>query len=508
DAANAARHMLEVDPNNDLARLLIAAEELKQGDFTSVVKGLEGQGADNFAAITGSILHAWGLVGQGKLDEALQSLDPVAANGLDDFLVFHRALMADVAGDHEKALEFVKKAHEVDPYVARIVEAYARMLGNAGRFNEAEKVLAGFASEGLTHPLVAAVGEAIAEKRAPGPFADDVQSGAAEMFHGIGVALAREGNDQLALVFLRLGLYLDPQADVIALVLGQFLDGGGQHQAANAIYDAVPAGSPMKPSAVVRVAENLDAMGDRPEALRRLRNIVQANPTDVEALSVLGDLLRTDKQYAAAAESYSKAIDVIPGDKPGDWRFYYVRGIAYERNKEWPKAEADFKKALELRPDQPQVLNYLGYSWVDQGMNLTEALEMIEKAVAAAPNDGYIVDSLGWAFYRLGRYEEAVTTLEQAVMLRPNDPEINDHLGDAYWRVGRKLEARFQYNIASSVDTEGVVKERVAKKLASPNQGPLDEPEPPREAAGKPEASVVKTASGGAASHEAASQSP
>src|SRR5690606_22327135 len=185
------------------------------------------------------------------------------------------------------------------------------------------------------------------------------------------------------------------------------LDGAGQHAAANALYDAIPAGSPMKPTAVVRVAENLDAVGNRAEALRRLTNIVQANPTDLDAISVLGDLQRTDKQYAAAAESYTRAIDAIPGDAPGDWRYYYVRGIAYERNKEWPKAEADFKRALELRPDQPQVLNYLGYSWVDQGMNLNEALEMIEKAVAAAPNDGYIVDSLGWAFYRLGRYEEA-----------------------------------------------------------------------------------------------------
>lgn len=473
DAASAARHMLEVDPGNELARLIIAAEELKQGDFPGVAEELDGLGADSFAAITGSILRAWALVGENKLDDALKSLDPVSANGLDDFLVFHRALMADVAGDRDRAIEFAAKAYEIDPLVARIVEAYSRMLGNAGRFDEAEKVLETYANEGLSHPLVTAVAADIKAKQAPGAFADSVQSGASEMFHGIGVALAREGNRELALVFLRLGLYLDPKADVIALVLGQFLDQAGQHTAANALYDAIPAASPMKPTAVVRVAENLDSMGDRKEALRRLGNIVAANPTDVDAISVLGDLQRTDKQYAAAADSYTKAIDVVPGDAPGDWRYYYVRGIAYERNKDWPKAEADFKRALELRPDQPQVLNYLGYSWVDQGINLNEALEMIEKAVAAAPNDGYIVDSLGWAFYRLGRYDEAVTTLEQAVMLRPNDPEINDHLGDAYWRVGRKLEAKFQYNIASSVDTEGNVKERIARKLAAGN-GPLD----------------------------------
>src|SRR5690606_38307184 len=143
------------------------------------------------------------------------------------------------------------------------------------------------------------------------------------------------------------------------------------------------------------------------------------------------------------------------------------RGIAYERAKEWPKAEADFLRALELNPDQPQVLNYLGYSWIDQDMHLERALEMIEDAVAAQPRDGYIMDSLGWAFYKLGRMEEAVETLERAVSLLPNDPEINDHLGDAYWKIGRKLEARFQWNIARSVDAVGNVAERVAPKLSN-----------------------------------------
>jgi Flp pilus assembly protein TadD len=223
----------------------------------------------------------------------------------------------------------------------------------------------------------------------------------------------------------------------------------------------------MKPMAVVRIAENLDSLGDRDEALRRLGNIVTTNPGDVEALSVLGDMQRSAEKYAEAADTYTKALAAVGGDAPGDWRFYYVRGIAFERNKQWNEAEADFKKALVLNPDQPQVLNYLGYSWVDQGTNLMPALEMIQKAVAASPNDGYIIDSLGWAYFRLGRFDEAVEQLEQAVQMRSTDPEINDHLGDAYWRAGRELEARFQWNIAAAVDDEGAVKERVAKKLAN-----------------------------------------
>ena len=465
-AALTAQRLVELQPDNELARLVIAAEAVKQRRYGAAAEELDKLGAETFAGITGGILRAWAFAGDKDLDGAYALLDEIGRDGLGDFLVFHRALMADVAGDSAKALEFAARAHEVDPFVARIVEAYARMLGNAGRFDEATEVIEKFESEGLTHPLVDAVKSSIEKKQRPGLFASSVQSGAAEMFHGIGVALARDGSVDLAMVFLQLGLYLDPRADVIALVIGQLLDSNGEHDAANAIYDSIAANSPMKATAVVRVAENLDALGDRNEAIRRLGNIVRANPDDLDALSVLGDLQRTDKRYAEAAATYTRALEVDSGDSPGDWRFYYVRGIAYERAKEWPKAEADFLRALQLRPNQPQVLNYLGYSWVDQGINLEPALDMIEKAVAAAPNDGYIIDSLGWAFYRLGRYEEAVEALEHAVQLRPNDPEINDHLGDAYWRAGRKLEARFQWTVASYVDEEGNVKERVLPKLA------------------------------------------
>jgi tetratricopeptide (TPR) repeat protein len=466
ESAQAARRLLEFAPDNDLARLVIATVALKERRYEAAIKELENSKTESFAGITGGILRAWAFAGAGRFDEADATLDSIGEAGLEDFLVFHRALIDDVAGQSTQAMETAKRAWESDPFVARIVEAYARMLGNAGRFDEAADVITKFEAEGLTHPLVDAVKQAIAQKQRPGRFAPNVQSGAAEMFHGVGVALARDGSADVALVFLRLGYYLDPNADVIALVIGQLLDNAGEHEAANAVYEHIASTSPMKSTAVVRVAENLDALGNRDEALRRLGNIVRSNPDDLEALSVLGDLQRTAERYAEAAESYSRALELTPGDPPGDWRFYYVRGIAYERNKQWPRAEADFKKALELRPDQPQVLNYLGYSWVDQGINLEPALDMIEKAVEQAPNDGYIIDSLGWAFYRLGRYDEAVEALEQAVQLRPDDPEINDHLGDAYWRADRRLEARFQWNIAAAVDEEGNVRERAQLKLA------------------------------------------
>ena len=464
-AATTAKHLLELDSTNELAELVVATQALKERRYEAAESQLSAIGQESFTGITASILRAWALVGDNHKADADAMLETLGETGLDDFLLFHRALMAEVAGQTELTLDLAGKAYEAEPYVARVVELYARVLANAGRADEASDIIAEFENQGLSHPIVTLVREQIEAGQRPGIFASNVQVGASEMFHGIGVALSRDGSLDLAIVFLRMGLYLDPDADVISLALGELLDTAGQHQAANHIYDAVPATSAMKPTAVVRIAQNLDALGDRPEALRRLGNIVATQPDDLDAASVYGDMLRYDEQYLEAAEAYTKALAITGGDHPTDWRFYYVRGIAYERAKQWPKAEADFLKALELNPDQPAVLNYLGYSWIDQDMHLTEALEMIQKAVDAQPQDGYIIDSLGWAFYKLGRIDEAVTTLERAVLLRPNDPELNDHLGDAYWTVGRHLEARFQWRIAGAMDEDGHVKERVARKL-------------------------------------------
>lgn len=465
EAATVGKHLLELDRTNQLAELVLAAEALKERRYAAADEMLGAISQDTFTGITAAILRAWALVGQDKADEADALLQKLGETGLEDFLVFHRALLAEASGNRSKALDLAGKAFDNEPFVARIVEVYARMLANDGQFDAADDVIAQFEDQGLSHPVVAEVKKAVEARRKPGVFTASVQIGAAEMFHGIGSALSRDGSKDLALVFLRLGTYLDPKSDVIALAVGQLLDSENQHESANKIYDAVPSNSPMKPMAVVRVAQNLDATGDRAEAIRRLRNIVSTSPDNLDAVSALGDILRYDEQFVEAADAYTKALAITGGESPADWRFYYVRGIAYERAKEWPKAEADFLKALDLNPDQPQVLNYLGYSWIDMDMHLDQALGMIQKAVDALPQDGYIIDSLGWAFYKLGRTDEAVETLERAVMLLPNDPEINDHLGDAYWKAGRKLEARFQWNIAKSVDDVGTVAARVAPKL-------------------------------------------
>jgi Flp pilus assembly protein TadD len=206
-----------------------------------------------------------------------------------------------------------------------------------------------------------------------------------------------------------------------------------------------------------------------------LNRVVEEHPTDEDALSALGNLERAHKKYAQAVKTYTKALDATSADDKSKWPLYYFRGISYERNKEWSLAEADFKEALKLSPEQPLVLNYLGYSWVDQGINLDDAFKMLHEAVEARPTDGYIVDSLGWANYKLGRYDEAVKELERAIDLKPSDPVINDHLGDAYWRVGRKLEAHFQWNHARDLGPEPEDLPKIMEKI---EHGLPDEPEP------------------------------
>ncbi len=216
------------------------------------------------------------------------------------------------------------------------------------------------------------------------------------------------------------------------------------------------------------IAFDYNALDRVDEARAALKRVIRQNPKDKEALNGLGNILRTRKMFAEAADAYTRTVRAI-GAQPQteDWQVFYNRGIAYERTNRWPEAEADFKKALELRPDQPLVLNYLGYSWVDKGINLKEGVALIEKAVTLAPTDGYIVDSLGWAHYKLGEYDVAVDELERAVSLMPSDPTINDHLGDAYWQVGRRLEARFQWNHAKASKPEPADLAKIEAKIAN-----------------------------------------
>jgi tetratricopeptide (TPR) repeat protein len=260
-------------------------------------------------------------------------------------------------------------------------------------------------------------------------------------------------------------LFLRPDHDLAAVSVANLFEEIKRTDAAIRAYQLVPAASPMRESAEIQAGLELESIGRADDAMKRLTEIVAAKPKDVDAWSALGSLQRTAKKYDDAAASYDKAIELVGKPDKSNWTLFYFRGICYERAKQWPKAEADFKEALELYPDQPLVLNYLGYSWVDQGVNLEEAFAMLRRAVDLRPSDGYIVDSLGWAHFKLGHYAEATEELEKAIDLKPADPVVNDHLGDAFWRVNRKIEARFQWNHARDMNPDPEDLPGILKKI-------------------------------------------
>lgn len=465
DAASIAQHLVAIDPQNELARLTLGVVALKQRRYNSAAQEFGRIPNETLVGVTAGVLEGWTQIGNNNLAGANAILSRIGEFGFDEFLVFHRAIMSDVGGDRDNAVRLAREAYEFDPFEPRIAEAYIRILANAGQFEEAQAILDTLDRGGARHPLIEALVEPVAERRRPGLFASSVQAGAAEVLRGLGSAIAGEGSAEMGAIFLQLALYLDPDAAMVAITIADLLSEAGRYEDSNDVYASIAPDSLLYVSALVRQAQNLDLADKRDEAITRLRNIAVRYPDNVEALGALGDILRYDEQWEEASEVYSQIIAQIEGDQPAQWLYFYVRAVAYERSGQWELAEADFLKALELNPGQPYVLNNLGYSWVDQGLHLDEALDMIKRAIATLPRDGYIIDSLGWAYYKLGRIEEAIAQLERALRYLPNDPEINDHLGDAYWMAGRQREAMFQWRIAIDVDERGVVTERARPKL-------------------------------------------
>jgi len=275
------------------------------------------------------------------------------------------------------------------------------------------------------------------------------EDGLAEALFDLASVVNQPETLDLALLYGRFALELRPHLVLAQLLLADVLSAQNKPELSLAVLDQIPPGSPYSWSARLRVAANLEMLDRTDEAIAKLKEMAAEAPTRAGAEMQLGDLLRSKKRFGEAVDAYDEAIQRFAAAGMSErWALFYSRGIALERSGQWKRAEADLLHALELKTDQPLVLNYLGYSWIDRGENLQRGLKMIEKAVELRPEDGYIVDSLGWAHYRLGEYASAVQYLEKAIELVPEDPTINDHLGDAYWQNGRPVEARYQWRRA------------------------------------------------------------
>jgi len=299
------------------------------------------------------------------------------------------------------------------------------------------------------------------------PLINSAKEGAAESFIGIATTLSQQNARETALIFARLGLHLRPNFPAMQILLGNILQMDNQLLSANAIYNAIDRDSPYSWPARLLAAENLDDLDRTRQSIDTLNALANEEPDRADSLAILGDTLRSRRRFSEAVVAYDRAFQRIGTPKRHHWSLLYARGIALERSKKWDRAEADFIKALELKPDQPLVLNYLGYSWVDQRKNLDQAKEMIRRAVDLRPSDGYIIDSLGWAHFQLGEFAASVKEMERAVELTPEDPVLNDHLGDAYWRVGRITEARFQWQRALTLNPDDELRIQVEAKTVN-----------------------------------------
>jgi tetratricopeptide (TPR) repeat protein len=481
EAFRSAERLVARDGTNGLAHLALGVRAIKARQWaaarTSLAKGGRGRQAD----ITSTLLTAWSYAGGAEGKKALEAVDRLGAErAYSLFRDYHAGLIADVTGNTAEAERRLKAAYEAERNTLRVVDAYARFESKRGNKARAIELYKGFEAVYPRHPVVRQALADLEAGKTLQPFVTNAQEGAAEVLYGLGSAGNSQGDELPAIIYLRLALHLHGDQPMALITLADAYERLKQLDRANEIFARVPKDSPLRPSADISIGTNLEQLKRGAEAVAHLEALMKERPDDVEVIMALGNVLRSRKEFAQAAEVYTRAVERIGTPDRGHWALFFYRGTSYERAKQWDKAEADLKKSLELVPDtlptaKAQVLNYLAYSWVDMGRNIDEAFKMLQRAVELAPRDGMIIDSLGWAYYRLGRYEDAVRELERAVELKPGDPVINDHLGDAYWRVGRRLEARFQWDHAKASDPEHEDLMKILKKI---DNGLEDEPKP------------------------------
>jgi tetratricopeptide (TPR) repeat protein len=456
EAVKLADRILTIDKSNRVARLVVGVRDLKQKKYATAQSNINQSVRGPITDLVATLLSGWATYGAGDTKAAVASIDKLT--GPEWYPIFkdlHSGMILELAGKEKDAGARLERAYKLEDSMLRVSDDYARWLSRNKDAAAATAVYEAFDKKLPRHPLVLeGLHEAKAGKKMS-PLVDSPQTGAAEALYGIGATLTRRGGEDLALVYLQLALYLAPNHPLALLSLADLYESVKKPTMAITVYERMPANSPLKRNAQIQLATNLDAADRSDEAIKILKAVTAEDPKDIEAVMALGNIERGRKKFADCGQTYTQGISSLPSvNEKTNWVYYYYRGICEERSKQWSKAETDMRKALNLQPEQPHVLNYLGYSWIDQGINLDEGMKMIRRAVDQRPDDGYIVDSLGWAYYRIGSYEDAVKNLERAIDLKPEDPTINDHLGDAYWRIGRTLEARFQWAHARDLKPE------------------------------------------------------
>ncbi|MCP3971001.1 MAG: tetratricopeptide repeat protein [Rhodobacteraceae bacterium] len=460
-----ARRLAGLGATSQLANMALMADGFRRENYDGLLADIEA--GQSVGALVDGLLKAWAQLGQGQMSDALQSFDEVAdTEGIEIFGLYHKALALALVGDFEGADEILSgRAHGTLQLTRRGVIAFAQVLSQLERNPDAVELIDQSFGPDLDPTMAQMRAELEAGKPLDFDAVGNARDGAAEVFLVVAGALNGEAADGYTLLYSRLAEYLRPgQVDAV-LMSAALLEKLERYELATESYNKVPRGHPSFDAAELGRAEAMRKSGRTEAAVEVLQQLARAQADNALVHITLGDTLRGLERYDEASKAYDAAIALYDDPQRAQWLVFFARGISHEREDRWELAEPDFRRALELNPGQAQVLNYLGYSFVEMGANLDEALGMIEQAVEAQPGSGYIVDSLGWVQYRTGQYRDAVTNLERATELMPVDPIVNDHLGDAYWAVGRRIEAEFQWKRALSFDPEEKDADRIRRKL-------------------------------------------
>lgn len=458
-AFNLAHEVIDKhEADNALSQMFLTAQAFKQKDYKAAADHISAMPEGGLSAFIMPLLYSWASAALGDYD--------VSALKGNSIHLYHAVLISDYLGKTTETRQLLKQAlasGELDVLdLERIADLYAHIgeMENAVTLYE-QAIVIDPENSSLHEKLEAAksgnTSYAYLQVRTP-------EQGIAEAFFDMARLLSQDFSDESARVFARLSVYLDPQMTQATFLLAQIAARNGRYDEAIALYNSITPESDHYLQAQRNAADILQDEGRSEEAIAALKNLFKTHH-DLEALIQIGNIERMNENYEGAIKAYDKAFEEIGGTSKDYWHLHYVRGMSYEQAGQWDKAEKDLLQALKYQPDHPYILNYLGYAWADKGEKLEDALLMIEHAAELRPGDGYITDSLGWVYYRMGRYDEAVPYLEQAVELMPYDPTINDHLGDAYWTVGRHMEAEFQWKRAKNHSEDAELIAKIDKKL-------------------------------------------
>ncbi|WP_431284997.1 tetratricopeptide repeat protein [Humitalea sp. 24SJ18S-53] len=468
DATRLARRL----PDNQVAVLLLIGADAQAGRWDRAEQRLRGMPRQGATGLLTPLWTAWVQQGRGNTDQALATLRPHIEQGrLRGTHALHAAMIADIAGRQRDAERFIRTALAESPEAnLRLLTIAAGILVRSGREAEATRLLEAAArgNDDLALAYTPAARRQILTTRA---VATPVE-GMAEAQLALAAALRGQGAGEIGLLLTRMALRLRPDFSAALLLTSDMLADERHPDTALATLDQIPAGDPLAAVVALRRAILLDRLDRTAQAEAALLVLSTALPENPQPSARLGDILRARNRFPEAVVAYDVALSRIPNPGPADWPLFYARGIAQERSGRWQRAEADFQRALQLAPEQPYVLNYLGYTWVEQGQNLLEARRMLERAAELRPQDGNIADSLGWALFKIGDLPGAIRWMEKAVELESRNSVVNDHLGDVYWTAGRRAEAQFQWRRALNTDPEPGDVARIEVKLRDGLAGP------------------------------------